>query len=355
MTKKRSKEDICLEAVEWYTGKRSLFEQLANKVNIIITDILKEEDIAVHEVCSRAKEINSFTEKIKDEKYDNPINQITDLTGIRIITYVESDLKKICDIINANFVIDHDNSSDKGELLGIDRVGYKSIHYICSLPHERTEFTDYKKYKNVKFEIQIRTILQHTWAEVEHDRNYKFTGLLPKHLQRRFKILAGVLELADRELDSIALEIDEHKESVTEDAKKGRLNIAIDSTSLKSYLGIKFKDLSSLYKPTIRTNILEQEVLKELNAFGIETLEEFDKIIPKDFKQKSLTYVKNSNYIGLLRNIMMINNAEKYFHEVWKYENWNYISNDTLLLLKSYNIPIEDYLKDLNIKQTKEQ
>lgn len=350
MTRKKSREIIISEATDWYRMKRTSYEQFANKINIIITDILKEENVLVHEVCSRAKEIDSFIEKIKDEKYDDPINQITDLTGIRVITYVESDLKKVCDIVGANFTIDPDNSSDKGELLGIDKVGYKSIHYICKLSDERTKLTDYKKFENIKFEIQIRTILQHTWAEVEHDRNYKFTGVLPKHLQRRFKILAGVLELADRELNDIALEIDHYSVTVVKETKEGKLDTLIDSTSLKAYLNNKFKDLIPMYlEPNFNNDVTEKEALDELRLFKIETLADLDYIIPNDYisNVKSLGLTNEDardNFISLLRTIMMISDSKRYFDHSWR-NSWTELTalNNKILLL--YGIPIEENAK----------
>jgi len=191
---KRSKSLVIKEATIWYSQNRSVYQHLCNKIHNIIAELLEINSINIHAIFSRAKEVDSFSEKIKDIKYDDPQSQITDLAGIRIICYVESDLTLICKILEDNFTIDPVNSLDKSKLLGIDKVGYKSVHYIAELKEDRIQLPEYKKFKEVKFEIQIRTILQHAWAEIEHDRNYKFSGELPDDIKRRFKLIEGTLE-----------------------------------------------------------------------------------------------------------------------------------------------------------------
>src|SRR5438874_2075014 len=81
----KKKSLITIEnAIEWFTLNRYLYKQLANKVNIILAELLEINGIRVHAIFNRAKDIESFKEKIKDPKYTNPQEQITDLAGIRI-------------------------------------------------------------------------------------------------------------------------------------------------------------------------------------------------------------------------------------------------------------------------------
>lgn len=53
------------------------------------------------------------------------------------------------------------------------RLGYQSIHYLVKLPDQKTEWAEYKRFEGLIAEIQVRTILQHAWAEMEHDIQYK--------------------------------------------------------------------------------------------------------------------------------------------------------------------------------------
>ena len=354
MKRQNTKKTIS-EAVSWYSGMRPIYEQLSKKVESIIQEIINDQKIHIHAIYCRAKEIESFTKKIEDPKYNDPINQITDFSGIRIITYVESDLELVCKVLETHFEIDPENSIDKSKSLGIDKVGYRSIHYVCKLPKDRIKLPEYKKFDGLFFEIQVRTILQHGWAEIEHDKDYKFSGELPAYLKRRFKVLAGVLELADREFNQLAFEIDKYSASVSSDTKKGKLDILIDSTSIKSYLEIKFASLIKKgMKPAFFDENYEKKVLEELRIFGINTLKDLDEIIPTDFAEKVLKYEKieqngRHNYAGLLRDIMMTVDTEKYFNECWR-RSWTGMNKNTVELIKSYKVPFDGYIKKFELE-----
>lgn len=201
------------KAVSWYQKNREKYLSLTKEVEIILREALNENNIIFHSIESRVKTIKSFKEKAERRKYDNPIEDITDLTGIRIITLFEKEIHQISDIIKNLFKIDYQKSEDKSDLLDADKMGYKSIHYIASLKEANIKDQLMKSFKGMNFEIQIRSILQHAWAEIEHDRNYKFQGELPKHLQRRFYSLAGMLEIADREFNTLSEEVEKFRKS----------------------------------------------------------------------------------------------------------------------------------------------
>ncbi len=201
------------EAAAWYEKNRNKYFRLNAELEVILRESLNEKNIIFHSIESRVKTIDSFKEKASREKYIDPINEITDLTGIRIITLFEKEIHKISDIIKELFEIDYDKSEDKSDLLDADKMGYKSIHYIAELSEDKIINTELENFKELKFEIQIRSILQHAWAEIEHDRNYKFKGELPKHLQRRFYALAGMLEIADREFNTLSEEVEKFRQN----------------------------------------------------------------------------------------------------------------------------------------------
>lgn len=199
------------DAVISYEKRRHKYLDLVKEVENILRESLKENDISFHSIKSRVKSVESFKEKAAREKYNDPINEITDLAGFRIITLFEKEIHQISDIIKKLFKIDYNRSEDKSDLLDADKMGYKSIHYIAELSEERVLNTNLEIFLALKFEIQIRSILQHAWAEIEHDRNYKFKGKLPKNLQRRFYALAGMLEIADREFNTLSEEVDKFR------------------------------------------------------------------------------------------------------------------------------------------------
>jgi putative GTP pyrophosphokinase len=322
------KSEIEEKAIEWYISNQNTYKKLALKVENIVKEILDINEASYHIVTCRAKDIDSFKKKIAKEKYDDPINQITDLAGIRVITYVEDEVEQVCKLIEGIFNIDKDRSLDKSTELGVDKVGYKSVHYVAMLKQDRLKLPEYQAFKNKYFEIQVRTILQHAWAEIEHDRNYKFSGKLPIEIQRRFKLLAGSLEISDREFNNISKEIDKVSKEIELGTKEGKLDFEVNSTSIRQYLGTKFIKLKESGFPFINTD--DPYVIKELEDYGIKTLEELDKIIPKDFIKVFLESEEESPrelaLIALVRMILIINDYNRYFSNSWK-GKWQVWSN----------------------------
>lgn len=333
---------------EWYDENKYKHKNLFKKAQNIIEELIRTEEIQINSISGRVKNKDSFCEKALKDKYEDPLNEIKDIIGIRIITYVNSDIERISRLIEREFHVDSENSVDKGKLLGIDKVGYKSVHYIVKLTDARTSLSEYKDFKDVHMEIQIRTLLQHAWSEIEHDRNYKFSGVLPADIKRKFSLLAGTLELVDMQFEEISKQIDEYAEVISEKVEDGDLkNILIDSTSIKEYLSKRFKDRieNKLLSPTLKSSEYEEKIIDELNKFGIYTIAELEELlkIEIDFNGD-----EGTNFIGMLRHYMMINDAEKYFGKCWEYKQAK-LTRQRIHMLKKNNVNIEKILDTYNI------
>ncbi|WP_441293061.1 hypothetical protein ACSRUE_06010 [Sorangium sp. KYC3313] len=74
---------------------------------------------------------------------------------------------------------------------------------MAKLTTHRTRLPEHGPFADTTAEIQARTILQHAWAEIEHDIQYKSTSVIPTEIRRRFMSIAGMLEIADREFQAI--------------------------------------------------------------------------------------------------------------------------------------------------------
>jgi len=130
--------------------------------------------------------------------------RITDLAGVRIIAYFPSDVDKIVPLIEKEFKVDPKHSVDKRLSSDPAIFGYASIHFVVEFRPEMLKLPEYALFDKMKCEIQVRTILQHAWAEIEHDIVYKSPGEIPfRRVRRRFACLAGLLEIADREFESL--------------------------------------------------------------------------------------------------------------------------------------------------------
>ncbi|TQK40586.1 GTP pyrophosphokinase [Vibrio crassostreae] len=305
--------------IDWYIDNQPVYKRLSNKVESLLSEVFETSGLSYHQISSRTKTLDSVREKGSNEKYDDPINQIQDFSGVRIITYVESEIDSICKVIEDNFSIDTQNSSNKSDDLGIDKVGYKSVHYVAKLKKDRLKLPEYKQFENRHFEIQVRTILQHAWAEIEHDRNYKFSGKLPPDISRRFKILAGVLEMSDREFNQISQEIDNISEESKIATKEGNLNIPITSVSIAQYLRSKFESfLASGYDLALDHSA---KGIAELERLGITTLEDFDKLITSDvlmmISLKNVSDMNSISELGTIRLALMLDDYERYFSTLY--------------------------------------
>ncbi len=338
------------EAVEWYKQKYDTYAALSQTVESLVRNILNQEHVNFHEITNRPKSIERYREKASKEKYKDPRSEIMDMAGIRIITYIDSDAKRVEEIIKKNFELRLEHSKDKSEDLGIDRFGYNSIHCVCTLGKSRSALSEYQKFAGLRFEIQIRTILQHAWAEFEHDKNYKFKGVLPSDIRRRLAMVAGNLELLDWTFESISKDIDDYIRNLERQYKSGDLSSLITSASLKVYLAQKFSKVGENLKPN-RDEDDDIKMVTELEKVGIRTLEALHKSIPNDFVEMVTKCKLSTTYLGLLRYIMIIHNAEKYFENAWNY-SWNYLDKEAVTLLDHYNIPETRLMNYLRKRKT---
>ncbi len=314
MTSKKTPE-------EWgiaYKKELSRYEKFTNKLKNLIIELLQKHNIEIAQIESRTKSVESFVEKIKRKDYSNPLEEITDLVGIRIITYYKEDVDKIGEIIKKEFEVDWGNSIDKAQTLDPDRFGYLSVHYVVSLSSSRKELTEWKDFKNIKAEIQVRTVLQHAWAAIDHKLRYKTAKEVPKNLRRQLFRLSALLELADEEFSSLRERIEKVEERYLQNVEVGRLDIELDLNSLEIYFNAtkqydKWEEIAHeigfpkiAYPKEIQKVVLTESkrfLLKILNLVGIKTLKELDAILKDAATNWGKEVLSNFYEISLEREI----------------------------------------------------
>jgi len=194
--------------VAGYAFERPKYEDYSTDVKRILREILKDQGIGFHSIESRAKELESFKRKIQKTsddggpKYADPLKEITDLAAVRVIVFTTSFVQTVCDVIEQNFAVTW--KKDVGEERSDTKdFGYQSVHYLVNHTEDRLRLQDSKRFTGMICEIQVRTILQHAWAEIEHDIQYKSESEIPKEIRRKFRALGGLIEIADREFQSV--------------------------------------------------------------------------------------------------------------------------------------------------------
>ena len=165
----------------------------------IVNSELRVLGVAIHAVSARAKTAESLREKLRGKAYPHPDQDVSDLVGVRVIAYYPTDVDAIAQQLMRNLDIDKSRSIDKRPLDASDKFGYRSVHLVARLRTDRAKLAENAALAGMWFEIQIRTILEHAWAEIEHDVVYKASVDYPPHERRRFASIAGALEILDRE------------------------------------------------------------------------------------------------------------------------------------------------------------
>lgn len=320
------------DATSWYRENAATYQRLSDVINTTLVNLLKSKKIDNLAISTRVKTLESVIEKIERKEYTS-VSELTDIVGARIITYIESDIPKVCEILKEAFLVHTNKSVDKSEELRSDQIGYRSVHFICELGEQRIALPELIEFKNLQFEVQIRTVLQHAWAEIEHDRSYKFAGVLPAAIQRRLNLAAGTLEIIDREFSALAAEVDAYDKEIRLVAKAGGIAQAeITSASLSEYFS-KLSDISAINSDGKSKASTLETIAEELKLFGIQTIEDFQNLITAEFKANLDKNIAGTTILGFARKAMMHSDADKYFHKAWG-TKWQHMSSDTKRLLQ---------------------
>lgn len=293
------KESEISSMVAEYVEERPLYEAYTKKIGELIKALLEESNTQVHSVTSRTKEIDRFSEKVKLEgKGYRKLSDVTDLSGVRIICYFADQVDIVAKLIEDNFRVHPESSIDKRKILDPDRFGYLSLHYVVELSKERASLPEYKRFKNLLCEVQMRSILQHAWAEIEHDLGYKSAIEVPRDIRRRFCRLAGLLELADDEFDDIKNDIAIYTEKVEAQISSTPENILIDSVSLEHYVDNsptveKINDaIVNLSDAALKKEYFpSSKDIESLLYFNIMTIGDLDKTLNEN-KDKIIAFAK---------------------------------------------------------------
>ena len=263
MSKKSQTKIDLNEVSETYSKVKTKYDTLGINLAQALELFLNENDIKVLSVSYRIKDKDSFVEKIDRKKYEKPFDEIEDICGIRIICYYQSDVDKIAEIISNEFEVLE--NQDKEELLEADQFGYRSTHFIVKIKKGWLQAPNYRGLEDLKAEIQIRTVLMHAWAEIEHKLAYKKASHVPKQFKRKLSRISAKLEEADEQFEELRNQINSYKEDIIEITKEETIKatkIDLNLDSLQAFLDTAFPDRRKSISLT--TNLLDEYL-----AFGI--------------------------------------------------------------------------------------
>jgi len=255
-------------------------EQLSKEAYDLLRHALREQGIYVTAIEHRVKTERSLAGKLelKGAKYKS-IDDVTDLVGLRVITFYTDEVDKVAAIAKRTFNIDWQESVDKRKLHEYDSFGYNSLHYICRL-----------KTGGPRFELQMRTALQHVWSTIEHDTGYKGEVKIPREYLRQFSRLAGMMELIDDEFSRLRLVLNDYRRQILSLVKSGRLNeVPLSAGSFRGYLELRpFDRLNRRIAAINQAEIYPTSLmpfLPVLESFKLETLGDVQHFIEENSEE----------------------------------------------------------------------
>ena len=249
----------CEAILQEYRDALPQCKAVAKEVYNTLKSTFEQAGLLVAAIEYRVKTENSLAGKLelKGGKYKS-LADITDIIGLRVITFYTDDVDKVASAVERLFTVDWDNSVDKRKIHEIDSFGYLSLHYICS-----------KEGFPYRFEIQMRTVLQHAWANMNHDTGYKSGVEVPKVYLRNLSRLAGMLELVDEQFSLIRSELTDYRRRVRALVASGNLDDApLDGDTFRSFLDLKpFDALNRRIASVNQAEIQEVPLMPFLSVF----------------------------------------------------------------------------------------
>ena len=305
------------EVVEKYKTNIEIYENFEIILRHYINDLLnkaveeKKLDKNSFEIKSRTKAIDSFKGKIsrddKKLKYKEPLKEITDLVGLKIMLTSLKDENVVYELLNLALDnnIDRENSVNKVEELKQSRkFGYLGRHLVVYYDEKMLKVAEHKvnpdihpsNFKGLRAEIQIKTLLQHVWAEVEHKARYKAGEELSDEKKRYFDRLAALIEVAD----DLFKDLVEESEKINEESKQKIQKEQEEAQEAKK--DSKDKVQSPAVSSETIALYLANEIIK--NKFkSIEQAESFYILVDEEPSLVSMQFIELLKEVGIYHTI----------------------------------------------------
>ena len=271
--------------MQQYHERIAVYERLSHLADEALRNALDAQHVKVTAMEHRIKTETSLAGKLelKGGKYQT-LDDVTDIVGLRVVTFYSADVDKVAAIVNEAFDVDRRNSVDKRKQHRLDSFGYNSLHYICRLPKTIVDDPEMPLLNELRFEIQMRTALQHVWSTLDHDTGYKGDVKIPHEYMRQFNRMAGMLELMDEEFSRLRNVLVEYRRQMLALEASGQLdNVDLNSETFRRYLEAHpFDRLNQRIAAINQAELYPVPIMpyfRVLQDLGIETLGEVNRLV----------------------------------------------------------------------------
>lgn len=255
--RKRQKEAILIS----FFKEKEKYEKLAEFILHLIRDDPSSPKESLHTIVYRIKDNARLIDKIDEENkhakadaapitHKNFQNVVGDLLGIRLICLRLSDIKRVEEYLEflseekilrfirkpkhkRSFVLPVEPGESIPDSLDPRYSGYSSIHYQVELGENSNAFDELK---GLQVELQLRTILEEAWGEIDHKYRYVYKrsgDVLPEYIHTGFYILSTYLQAAALQAEHLCRQAEAHRFSITPKTKrKSVVPCVVDSSSI---------------------------------------------------------------------------------------------------------------------------
>ena len=240
-------------------------------------------------------------------------NLLTDMIGIRAICFYSEEVYEIRRSLKKYFreteITDKSNQLEKTD----DKFGYKSLHLQLVLKSGLEGVAEAHKFRNIKIELQIRTVIQDAWSTLDHKIKYKKS--IPQNLKRRINRLSALFEIADDEFLNIQKEISLEERKIGNRLKKGGRIEKSKALDVFRFLFVALKYFPEYNFIEYKVDGFVQDILVQKSDFTEGELDEalhknlsYVNTIEKQIKQSLNPYTK-------IRYCLYRSN-QRYFNEI---------------------------------------
>jgi ppGpp synthetase/RelA/SpoT-type nucleotidyltranferase len=163
---------------EYETDKVALYREFCGKVRDILEQVIRDAGLRPQSLHCREKDpkrLKQRLEQIGSLGADNIEELRRDLAGVRVIFYTNTDVERFhsSGLMRENFEIEKGGIKIHHPTKENDENQYRGDHYTVRLKDDRTKLPEYARFKGLRCEVQVQTVLNHAWSETSHDIIYK--------------------------------------------------------------------------------------------------------------------------------------------------------------------------------------
>lgn len=283
------------------THLRQTYEALASQAELYLRQFQEQLRAEVRElgvnghVKARFKKFESFYEKLHRNHRDGQERPLTDMMAFRIVCPFAEDVLKVERMLSSHFQVLE--TIHKGSQR-VSEFGYESTHLVLAWPWADQNL-DLLPGASWVMEVQVRTILQDAWAEVEHELIYKGDWSLPNEsAKRKLAAIAAALTLADTVFQELRVEVRE----IRQQQDKRRAMVQEKSHVMDRDHMARTLSRSALEHPEFLASAGNKEKIEKylLHALKCHSHEEYDEAI--DFYSRALDLGPEPRICSIVHN-----------------------------------------------------